>query len=395
MLSLLSLALALDTKKIPNQEIYLDDRGIKSFSTSVQFAVLGDTRPAVAGEGEATKRVTTSKTTEQIVADLSGTIRAGRTEFIVLLGNLVPSSSVAAWKQFSQAWSLVLSGSEPPEGGQLRVRTLPVVGSTDGIQDDRYFGFGAAFPGVGADIGFNRVATWYHVDLDVSGHTWRLVSVDSNKPTMGSRWDEQMAYIEAAFSADQGEYDSVLVFVHHPLITLAAGQSSNEGGATSELLSQIDGATKVGAIKAVFSSHSHAGEVYLPRGKFGELYVNAGGGGAPADNLARWGHAEAGGFPDVKLETTFDFALLRELEKQAAERKCSPAAIDHAKSTESWKGFPGEYEAGCFPVQGWWDVTLTGEKLSLSWRQVQPDGTLRAIYTADFGGKKTGWSIGQ
>ena len=270
-----------------------------------------------------------------------------------------------------------------------------LAGNTDAAGDDRYTGFGAAFPGVGADIGFNRVATWYHVDLEVAGHTWRIVAVDSNKSSLGSRWDEQMAYIEKSLTADQDEYDSVLVFVHHPLITLAAGQLSNEGEATSELLAQIDGATKVGAIKAVFSSHSHAGEVFLPRGKFGELYVNAGGGGAPADNLARWGHAEAGGFPDVKLETTFDFALLRELEKHAEARKCTPAAIDHAKSAGSWAGFPGEYEAACLPVQGWWDVSLAGEKMSLSWRQIQPDGTLRAIYTADFGGKKSGWSIGK
>lgn len=395
MLALLSLAFALDTKKIPNQEIYLDSGQSKSFPTTVQFAVVGDVRDALPGESEATKRVATPKTAAAIVTDLAGTIREGRTQFVVLMGNLVPSSSVAAWKGFNKVWSQILSGSEPPEGGQLRVRTLPVAGNNDAAGDDRYFGFGAAFPGVGADIGFNRVATWYHVDLEVADHTWRLITVDSNKASLGSRWAEQMAYIESSLTADQAAYDSVLVFVHHPLITLAVGQPANEGGATLELLEQIDGATKIGAIKAVFSAHSHAGEVFLPRGKFGELYVNAGGGGAPADNLARWGHAEAGGFPDVKLETTFDFALLREFEKQAEPNKCTPAALDHAKSSGSWQGFPGEYEASCMPVQGWWDVSLTGEKLALSWRQVQPDGTLRAIYAADYMGKKTGWSIGK
>lgn len=392
MLFTVAMALALDTKKIPTQDIFIDDGETRSYPQLVEFAFVGGTRDGLPEE-KASKRVSTAKAQAQIAADISNGVQEGRVGFVMLGGDIVTASSVAGWKAFTRDWVEVLSGSEPPEGGRLRTRVVPVAGAREAAGDDRYFGFGAAFPGVGADIGYNRVGTWYHFDFEVAGHTWRFLVVDSNKSSLGSRWDEQTAYIEKV--AAEEEYDSLLLFMHHPLITLAPGQVSNEGEAPEELLQLVDGNSKVGALKAVFAGAPHATEVFLPRGKFGEIYINGGGGGAPADNTVRWGHADAAGFSDIKLETTFDFALLREFEKQAEARACSPTAMEHAKSEGSWKGFPGEYEASCMPTQGWWDVSLAGERLSLSFRIVQPDGTLRSIYTADYSGKKSGWTIGK
>lgn len=395
MLLAVSLAFAFDTKKIPTQDLYLDDGQTKEFSKTVEFAVVGNVRPAKTGEAEATKRVGVKGATTAVITDISKTIQEGRTEFMVLLGNLVPGSSAAAWKAFGKQWVSVISGGEPPEDGKMRTRVLPVPGADDAVDDERYAGFGAAFPGVGADIGFNRVASWYHVDLKVAGHTWRLLTVDTNRTALGSRWEEQSAYLEKTLSEQQDDYDSLLVFMYDPLITLGVGRKSNADESPKELLDIIDGATKVGALKAVFASGTASNEVFLPRGKFGELYVNTGGGGAPVDTVERWGHADDAGFRDVKLETTFDFAVLREFEKQAEVRKCSSVALDHAKSAESWKGFPGAYEASCMPLVGWWDVSLTGEAMQLNYRQLQPDNSLKAIYTADFSGKKNGWTIGK
>lgn len=395
MLLACSLAFAFDTKKVPSQDIFLDDRQVKSYATTVEFAVVGNTRPAKPGEAEATKRVATKGATEAIIADISATIQEGRTEFVVLLGNLVPGSSLAGWKAFTKTWVEVISGSEPPNEGKMRTRVLPVAGEDDAAGDDRYTGMGAAFPGMGADIGFNRVATWYYVDLEVAGHTWRLLTVDTGKESLGSRWDEQVAFVEKVLTEDQDAYDSLLVFMYRPLVTLAFGQKSNVNEAPKELLDLIEAETKVGALKAVFAGKSTTNEVFLPHGKFGELYVTAGGGGAPADTPERWGHAAEAGMTDVKLETTFDFAILREFERQAELRKCNPVAMDHAKSAESWAGFPGAYEASCMPLQGWWDVALTGQQMALSYRQIQPDNTLKGIYTAAYSGNKLGWTIGK
>jgi hypothetical protein len=393
MLLAASFAFAFDTKKIATQDIFLDDGQRKSFPKSVEFGVVGNVRPARPGEAEATKRVAAKGAAAALAVDVSKTIQEGRTAVLVLMGNLVPGSSLAAWKAFSRAWLSVIAGGEPSEEGYPRTRVLPVAGEDDGAGDDRYTGFGAAFPGVGADIGFNRVATWYAVDLEVDGHVWRLLTLDSNKAALGSRWEEQTAYVDRVVAEDN--YDSLIVFMYHPVLTLAVGQKSNDGEAPLELLEIVDNQSKVGALKAVFSSRSTTNEVFLPRGKFGELYVTAGGGGAPVDTPERWGHAEAGGFKDLKLETTYDFAILREFEKQAEARKCSAVALDHAKSAESWAGFPGAYEASCMPLVGWWDVTLAGERMSLSYRQLQPDNSFKGIYTADFAGRKAGWAIGK
>jgi len=394
MLLAVSLAFAFDTKKIPTQDLYMDDGQRKEFASTVEFAVVGNVRAAKAGEAEATKRVAVKGAQAAVLGDISKTIQEGRTEFMVLLGNLVPGSSLPAWKAWSKQWVSVISGGEPPEDGKMRTRVLPVPGADDALEDDRYAGFGAAFPGVGADIGFNRVATWYSVDLAVGGHTWRFLTVDTNRAALGSRWEEQNAYLEKTLG-DQDAYDSLVVFMYDPLITLGLGRVSNLDESPKELLETIDGATRIGALKAVFASGTASNEVFLPHGKFGEMYINTGGGGIPADTIERWGHADAAGLHDVKLETTFDFAILREFERQAEVRKCSSVALDHAKSDQSWKGFPGAFEASCMPLVGWWDVSLTGEKMQLNYRQLQPDNSLKSIYTADYTGKKNGWAIGK
>jgi hypothetical protein len=310
--------------------------------------------------------------------------------FLVLMGDLVRSSATGEWKTFGQDWSLAISGSELPQTGTLRTRVIPVAGEHDRIGDDRLVGFGAAFPGVGADIGYNRVATWYRFDVAEKGARWRILVLDSDKAELGSRWDEQMAWIPKALESKEQDYDGLLVFMHHPPRTLAKNGEPDLGGAPSELLETVEMSTPINRLKAVFSAHSNTDEVYLPGGKYGELYVVAGGGGAPADTLRRWGKV---GDNDWKLEPIFDLALLREFDRWNKAKEIPEAIRDKAKATGTWQGFDAELDPRYFPVQGWWNVTLDGPDMSASFRMVGPDGALKDVYAVDYD-HKAGWKIG-
>lgn len=379
--------IGLNVKAVPTQDIYADNGELKKADGRVEFAVVGDMRPAIPGE-QARGRVVTPKAEEAIVADISSSVQSDGVDFVVLMGNMVGASTTGDWKGFSTRWSKLLSGSELPETGTMRTRTIPVAGSSDRAGDERLAGFGAAFPGVGVDIGFNRVASWYMFDVQSDDTTWRLLVLDSDKATLGSRWDEQMAWIPKALD---GDYDNLLVFMHHPRWTNAKGISSDEGQGPSELLEAVDDATRIGALKGVFSGHSHTNEVYLPGGKFGEIFVVAGGGGAPADTLKRWGRV---GEQDLKLEPIYDLALMKEFGKWAEAKAVPEALIEKARGEGSWSGFDAEIDPAAMPVQGWWNVVLDGETMELSFRMVGADDALKTLYTVNFAPKQ-GWKTGK
>jgi hypothetical protein len=384
---LLTGCIGLNVNAVPTQDIYADDGEVRESKGRVEFAVVGGVRPAIPGE-QAKGRVVTPDAEAAIVRDISASVQDESVDFVVLLGNLVTSSSTAEWKSFSKDWSLVLSGSELPETGTLRTRTVPVAGASDRAGDDRLMGFGAAFPGVGASIGYNRVASWYAFDLDVGKATWRMLVLDSDKASLGSRWEEQMAWIPKALD---GDYAGLLVFMHDARWTLAKNQPSDKDGAPSDLLAAVDDATKIGALKAVFSASSNTSEVFLPGGRFGELYVVAGGGGAPADTLRRWGRV---GQEDLKLEPIFDLALLKEFDKWIEPRGISEALQDKAKGDGDWKGFDAEIDAAAMPVQGWWNVSLVGESMEVAFRMLGADGAPKTVYVANYD-KKEGWKTGR
>lgn len=387
MLFLLTGCIGLNATAIPTQDIYADNGETKGGPSRVEFAVVGDVRPAIPGE-EARGRVATPATAAAVAKDISAAVQADDASFVVLLGNLVATSSTAEWKGFARGWSQVISGSELPEAGVQRVRVVPVAGASDRAGDDRLVGFGAAFPGVGADIGYNRVASWYSFDVTAGKATWRMLILDSAKDTLGSRWNEQMAWIPKAL---EGDYDGLIVFMHHPLWTLAKGSTPDEGKAPSELLDTVDQSTKIGALKAVFSGNAHTNEVYLPGGRFGELYVNAGGGGAPADTVKRWGRV---GQEDLKMEPIFDLALVKEFDRWIEPRAISEALQEKAKASGSWSGFDAEIDAAAMPVQGWWNVALIGDDMQMTFRMVGADGALKDLYTINFDSKE-GWKAGK
>lgn len=386
--------IGLNLSRIPNQDLYADDGQRHEAAYPLHFAVVGDVRPAV--PGERAKRAVTPDTTAAVVADISDAVNAGGNEairFVALLGDLVRTSSTWQWRSFSRDWSAVLAGTELPESGALRVRTVPVAGNHDRVYDNRLRGFGAAFQGVGADIGYGRVATWYSFDEEVLGYTWRFLVVDSDKEALGSRWNEQLRWLEQTTGEDT-EYDALIVLMHHPLVTLATNMESNEGGGPRELLGLIEDHSRISALRMVFAGHSHTNEVFLPNGTLGELYLNAGGGGSPADSLRRWGPADAAGFKDVQLEPIFDLALIKEFGRWAETRAFPQNIIDKARGDGSYEGFTAEYDAGYFPIQGWWDIGLGKGDASLSFRMRGEDGELQDRYVIQYT-LKDGWKSGR
>lgn len=380
----------LNPKAVPTQDLYIDNGEEKTFGSSLSFAVIGDTRPFSAKEASQGWAAVPGAT-EAIVADVSAAATDDRIKFAMFMGNMVDSSSTSAWKGFSKDWGLAISGSELPEPGKLRIRAIAAAGTHDRIGDDKLVGYGAAFPGVGADIGINRVASWYTFDQVVGDTRWRFVVLDTDKAALGSRWDEQTAWLPKAM---EGDYDAALVFMHAPVITLAKGVPSNAQEAPSELLSIVEDVARLGAVKAVFGAGTGTNEVYLPSGKLGELYVNAGCSGGPANLLPRWGHAAEGGFEDLKLEAIYDLTLMKQFDLWA-EKKAFPEVVrEHASASGSYQGFPGEFDPRYFPVAGWWQVSLIGSSMKVTFRMLQADNQLKDVYIADMHPKE-GWKTGR
>ena len=157
------------------------------------------------------------------------------------------------------------------------------------------------------------------------------------------------------------------------------------------MLHTIDDATKIGQLVAVFSGHAHTNEVYLPGGRLGELYVVAGGRGSPADSLPRWGTADG---TDLKLEPIYDLALQKAFERWGEAHSLSPELKDKATGDGTWSGFTAEYDVRGMPIQGWWNLELDGKAMNLTFRMLQPDGSLADAYRAEHD-PKDGWHIGK
>lgn len=366
MLSLLLIvACALHPDRIPDHTLFADDgERLTATNEALNLVVVGNLRPPLPLLDRGKDRAVSEGTASRLTAELKKLADRREMDAVVLLGDLVRWSSDREWGAFDGRFMDVFDGATLPTGEGYRVRTLPVAGDREHTFDAKLEGLAGAWPAVGADIGYGRVASWYAFDLKFEGRTWRLLALDTDRRALGSRWDEQLRWLEEQVS---GRYDHLVVFMHLPRITLAPGAEMNEGGVPAELLETLEDGAKLDSLRVVFAAGPHTSELYLPDGRDGAAYVVAGGGGAPAMALERWGDGTPAGYEALQLEARFDAVVLDQLKRRAEAEGWPDAVVDQATGSGEWEGFPGQFDAQYLPLYGYWTLSLDGDGMSLGW----------------------------
>ncbi len=364
-ISLLILAgCGLDPAKIAPHALYADDGARVVHPGPVSFAVVGNT----AGDAM----------TESVLADLEARAASEpKLAFLALLGGVVDASTNASWKAFDAAYSGLLAKPDATGGAQLPA--VPVAGAGEGRGDANYLGLSAAFPGLGADIGLSRVASWYSFDL-VSGETvWRVFVLDAAKERLASRWTEQLGWLE---TAAEGEYDGAMVFVHDAPFSLAGGLPSGAAAdAPTELLDTLIADIDDTKVKAVFFAGPSATQVLSPEGEYGTLHIGAGGGGAPLSDVWREAPQPPEGEDPLTLEPSFDGTLVDALNRWGNAGELDAKAVDMARGKGEFEGAPRRVQSGLVPTWGWWEVQVDGPALSLRLHLYQPDGSFASSWS--------------
>ncbi len=383
----------IDPDKIAGHEIYATDGQLVQAPRVLSFAVVGNTFGVLQEvDDEDDREAGRVPVTEKLVDDLAAQLRHERLGFLVLMGDQVPASTHGTWNTFDRALRNLIDGDTAPESPRIRMPVVPVVGERE-FRGDRFLeGFGAAFPGVGANIGYNRVAGWYAFDCKVRDATWRFLVLDSNKKALGPRWKEQLYWIPRA--VENGDYDHLVVFMHHPLLSLVPEREANQEGAPAELLELVEDSIGLMKLRAVFLGHPGTSEAYMVGGRFGTLHLTAGGGGGMREDLQRWGHVRSAGIEATQLEPIFDMTLLNIFNERALEHSFPEVTIDAARAERSYEGFPGVYDSRVFPLHGYWWVEIRGQEMDMIFRLFDGhDGGFTDVYRISFDAED-GWRTG-
>lgn len=368
--------------KLANHPILADDGETLRASEPLVFALIGNTRDAAPGTDLAAGAAIHKGIRSAVVGDIAAAAAEdGGPAVLWMLGDHVRKGATSEWKAVDKQLARILDGAKPPKGETPRqLRALPVAGDHEGEGDDRYFGYGDMFPNVGADIGFGRVASWYAFDLQSADKTWRFMVVDPRQEALGSRWTEQLGWVERTLK--DPKFDFLVVVMHDPIYDLGGRQPDmNRGGGSLELLEEIEDRIGVQRLRAVLSAGHATNQVLLPDGPRGAIHVGMGGAGPVQESLMRWAAADtAGRAAEVNLEPIFDLALLDQMDRWHRDHGLPEAAIDEAKARGSFEGFTAAYNARHFPVAGWWTMRVDGGVMVLDFRYRKLDGTFANIY---------------
>ena len=347
-------ACGLDPAKVAAHTLLADDGATVEAEDGVQFAVIGNT---------------TGDATEALVADLATrTAGSDRLDFVVLMGGQVSASTTRAWKSFNKTFEGVLAGPGV-EGG---LPAVPVAGQGEGTGDEIYRGWGAAFPGVGQDIGYNRLASWYYFDIKTGDQTWRFLVMDADRARLKSRWSEQLGWLQGAID---GDYDGLITLFYDPAYSLAgATVNSSRAAAPAEILDFLDEKIEQTRLKAVFFAGPGANQVLAPGGLYGPLFIGAGAGGGTPEDLHREDPNDSGG-ETLILESSYDGTMVESVNKWSQAGLIEEKVVNEARGLNEFDGRPRVIKGASVPTTGWWEVKINGTALSVRLHMVQPDGT--------------------
>ena len=364
---LLFLSVAVSAPKpMPAMRLAIDNEGVLTKET-VTIALLGNTRTTAPMLDKG--RAVSGGAQDAVIGDLTAQNMIDPLDLVVLLGDIVPSSTKSNWRAFGDQFAGLIDGSVAPPSALRRIPVVPVVGDRDCVKQPSCQDFAAVFPGFGQDIGFGRVATWQSFDLVVGvNQSWRVVVIDSNKKELGSRWREQVVWLKEAVRAP-GE--GLIVLLHES--PLRRGKAvDNEG--VSELMDLISEHAPLMSLRAVIGAGPANSQAFLPEGALGPIHVVAGGGGAPAETLERGLKSRPS---DPALAEAFERALDALVDDYASsDAPPSQKAIDEALGSGSFNGFARSMDGGALPTHGWWKLKLSNAGLMLAWRARTPRGEL-------------------
>jgi hypothetical protein len=376
-------ACGVDPGKVPTMEIYGGDGEAPRSEDAVHFAVVGATRSVAYGARAE------PPAPQETIADIRTALAVRGLDGIILTGGYVRRSTNDEWTRFGRRWRDVIA-SELSSDNKGRKPAMALPGSGEILGDRRLAGYGAAFPGIGTGIGFNRNASWGQLDLQVGDATFRLLFLDTHKAAMGSRWKEQLFWLPKAVS--EGEYDRLIVFMPDPRVTLAEKGGMDRQDAPSELIEIIEEYAELNSLVAVISGGPRTNEVILPTGTFGEAYLVAANAGIDMPTLLKAGPADEAGYKDVSLEPLYVVALQREFDRRVTDGAGFPeSVVDQARGEGSWTSYTPRWDGSAFPIQGWWILSLKpDEAVRLTFRMRRPDGTFFDAYAVERG-VRGGW----
>lgn len=376
-------AAAVNPDKVTPVEVYGKDGEAIDGGKRVAFAVVGSTR----GIGVGAKAE--PKPPQEIIADLRTQAAVRGMDFVMLTGGYVRRSTGDEWSRFARRWKDVLDVKLRSDN-QARKPAIAIPGDAEILGDRKLSGFGAAFPGSSAGIGFNRNASWGKVDVKVGSTRWRFLMLDTHQKAMGSRWKEQLFWLPNAVS--DGAFDKLIVVMPDPRVTMADGATMDPKDGPSQLIDIIEEYAPLNSLTLVVSGGLQTNELILPTGAFGEAYVVAGNAGLDGPTLLQAAAADEAGFKDVGLDPLFTVALMKEFEKQAEEQGFREDVIDKAKGRGNWESYTPRFDGDAFPVQGWWYVELDRGGIALTFRMRRPDGTMVDLYKTRRG-ERGGWKV--